>query len=786
MCALAALLTGLAIVAAAGFAPGHVTRFAAAGPAGHEWGSRDIRLPVDLAPVASAGIGRFDRAFWPAHPGAFLRTRGGGITATFSSEGASLRAPGGVLDMSAPSLGRGGDLVISRAWAPRASANEVRYGSASGTELFRNGPYGLEQDFTVFKRPQAGSGPLVIALPTSGSLAPVQAGGEVRFRSASGATVLRYGQLSVVDALGRRLPAVIRVRGAVVELRIRDDGARYPVRVDPFIAQARLPGEGKGTFGGGEGGSVALSADGSTALVGSWEGHEGGYALVFARAGTSWSEQAKLIPARGAMPRGFGESVALSADGNTALVGSGLGNVEYGAAWVFTRSGTTWTQQTYEPLKGNEVGGGEEGRGHFGSSVALSADGNTALIGGPSDLPESQEGAVWVFARSGTTWAQQGPKLKGAGEISSPGSAYSEAGFGHSVALSANGDTALVGAWRDHQSAGAAWIFERSGSSWIQQGGKLTGGEEVRSGQFGSAVALSADASTALIGGTTAAWVFARSGGGWLQQGPKLAASGQTGEGEGAFGAGVALSADGNTALIGGWANGPEQTGAAWLFARSGCSWSQQETLTGPTSVAKARFGYSVALSPDATTALIGAPGEELERGAAWVFIGPPRSAPSTGSACTSAGSPTGGAGTMTPSSPVLSGARQSHRRWREGGRLASIARRAPSPLGTILSFALNEPARISLTFTQRVVGRLKGRCVAQTPRNRRRSACVRTVTRGELFFAGRAGRDKISFYGRLSRTRRLQPGRYTAVITAVSAAGPRSAPAQLSFTIVR
>ena len=105
------------------------------------------------------------------------------------------------------------------------------------------------------------------------------------------------------------------------------------------------------------------------------------------------------------------------------------------------------------------------------------------------------------------------------------------------MALSANGDTALVGAWRDHESAGAAWIFERSGSSWIEQEGKLTGVEEVRDGQFGSAVALSADASTALIGGTTAAWVFARFGDSWLQQGPKLAASGQSGEGEGTFGA---------------------------------------------------------------------------------------------------------------------------------------------------------------------------------------------------------------------------------------------------------
>ena len=105
----------------------------------------------------------------------------------------------------------------------------------------------------------------------------------------------------------------------------------------------------------------------------------------------------------------FGSSVALSADGNTALIGGPGDNKDVGAAWVFTRSGSTWTQQG-EKLTGS----GESGEGEFGSSVALSADGNTALIGGPATTPNV--GAAWVFTRSGSTWTQQGEKLTGSGE----------------------------------------------------------------------------------------------------------------------------------------------------------------------------------------------------------------------------------------------------------------------------------------------------------------------------------------------------------------------------------
>jgi hypothetical protein len=172
-----------------------------------------------------------------------------------------------------------------------------------------------------------------------------------------------------------------------------------------------------------------------------------------------------------------------------------------GAAWVFTREGSTWTQQG-EKL----TGAGATASAEFASSVALSEDGETALIGGSAN--EGGVGAAWAFTHEGSTWIQQGEKLT-SGETASP------AGFGSAVALSANGTKALVGASGDALQAGAAWDFASEGAGWVRQGAKLTGGGESGAAAFGASVALSDAAHTALIGGPQdglgagAVWAFA-------------------------------------------------------------------------------------------------------------------------------------------------------------------------------------------------------------------------------------------------------------------------------------
>ncbi len=175
---------------------------------------------------------------------------------------------------------------------------------------------------------------------------------------------------------------------------------------------------------------------------------------------------------------GFGEFMALSADGNTAVIGGPHDNNNAGAAWVFTRSGSTWTQQA--KLVGDctsncaNEGTGESGEGEFGLYMAISADGNTVLIGGQSD--NNNAGAAWVFTRSGGAWTQQGAKLVGdcTSNCANEGTGESGEGqFGFSVALSEDGNTAVIGAPIDNKNAGAAWVFTRSGGAWTQQGAKL-------------------------------------------------------------------------------------------------------------------------------------------------------------------------------------------------------------------------------------------------------------------------------------------------------------------------
>jgi len=595
-----------------------------------------IQMPIGLATTASASIGASEPRFWTVRHGDSLQATGGGIHSTFSAAGAKFRVARGTLEMSLAGIGHGRSLGAVSAVPPTGSANRTIYSHGSISEFYNNGPYGLEQGFTV-ARPQRASGSLTLALGISGSLTPRQSGAQILFETSTGETALSYSQLRVTDATGRRLPARMSLSGRTVRLELDTHGARYPLQIDPFIQQGeKFNGTGATTephFGF----AAALSADGSTALVSAREDNgERGAVWVFTRSGETWTQQGPKLTGSEEVDTTpshvlFGESVALSADGNTALIGGRNDNTQRGAAWVFTRSGSTWSQQGPKLTGGSE----ELASGMFGETVALSADGNTALIGGFGDGAEAHgpglwgEGAAWVFTRSGSTWTQQGPKLRPTGEIKS--GTYTGGEFGGSVALSSDGDTALVSAVGDNYWVGAAWVFTRSGETWTQQGEKLTGSGEVGEGEFGSSVALSADGSTALVGGpgdtaeAGAAWAFTRSGETWTQQGEKLT-DGEAGEGW--FGLSVALSGDGNTALVGAPHTGGV-TGSAWVFKRSGEVWIEPgEKLTGGGESGEGWFGRATALSTDGEIALVTGTMDNTGAGATWAFKDPPAAAP--------------------------------------------------------------------------------------------------------------------------------------------------------------
>jgi hypothetical protein len=372
--------------------------------------------------------------------------------------------------------------------------------------------------------------------------------------------------------------------------------------------------------------SVALSADGNTAIVGapgpnnadrnkSPSAEPAGVAWVFTHTGGTWSKQPnKLVGSSNESGGGLwsqGTAVAVSADGNTAIVGGPSDNRTTGAAWVFTRNGGVWTQQgdklvgTYRPGESALPLG-------QGMSVALSGDGNTAIIGG-----WRTEGA-WVFTRSGGVWKQQGNKLVGTDAAG--------ARQGMSVALSGDGNTAIVGGWSDNHKTGAAWVFIRKNGVWTQQGKKFVGASAEGSAHQSTSVALSADGDTAIVGGpgdnrssrsvpyglgaAGAAWVFTRRGGVWRQQGDKLVSNSGARQG-----ASVALSADGNSALVGGLSD-DGGLGAASLFTRGGDQWMQSKKLVGTGAMTVS----AVALSSDGSIAVIGASNETGGVGASWVF----------------------------------------------------------------------------------------------------------------------------------------------------------------------
>ena len=656
------------------------------------------------------------------------------LHAHFSRRGIMVASGTAQLGMALSAYGHGSTLRPVGPAVPRASANRVRYARGAVAEWYANGPLGIEQGFDVAARPGPAAGPLTLSLALSGNLAARLRRGSVLFTGSGAAlrygglvATDAHGQVlrSWLELVQGHVLIRVADSGAVYPLRIDPMiqqgkkltgtgaigtgrfgytvalsgdgntaliGARYGIVGGEtgigaggawvFVRSAgtwsqqggKLVGTGhvgEGEFahvGEGEfGTSVALSGDGDTALIGGPADNEHlGAAWVFARSGSTWTQQGEKLTGTGeAGDGGFGRSVTLSADGNTAVIGANRDNGDVGAAWVFTRSGSAWAQQG-----GKLTGTGEAGQGEFGISVALAADGGTALIGGRGD--NGSAGAAWAFTRSGSTWAQQGEKLTGTGGVGGG------EGFGTSVALSENGNTALVGGPGDNEDVGAAWVFTRSGSAWAQQGAKLTGAGETGEGRFGLSVDLSADGNTALVGGPRddsnvgAAWAFTRSGSTWGQQGGKLTGGGETGAGEFGFsvalssdgntaltgvpedaaatggawaltrssglwsqqgpkltggdednseqGVLVALSADGNTALVGGW-NDDGRKGAAWVFTRSGGAWSQQgPKLVGAGVTAGDGFGTSVALSADGNTALIGAPGNEERKGAAWVF----------------------------------------------------------------------------------------------------------------------------------------------------------------------
>ena len=418
----------------------------------------------------------------------------------------------------------------------------------------------------------------------------------------------------------------------------------------------------------------AVDVDGDFAIVASPKNKGGGAAYIYSRDGTKWQQKRnririRMIPIDPDGASGFGVSVDLS--GETAVIGAVggvVGEDTVGAAYVFTQNEPPfWNQHTKlvagdrrggdqlgfaVAISGNEVitgapkhsaGGLASGAAYifeqkedgawvetiklsdgetaaedqFGISVSIS--GNLAVAGAQQDDDiEPNAGAAYIFERSGTLWLQ---RAKLAADDAKAGDL-----FGNAAAI--NGETVLIGAPGVDDAgpeAGAAYVFIRSDTEWIQQA-KLIGTDTSMFDHFGTAVALHED--TAVIGAhgkdevsedVGAAYIFVRNGGSWTQQAKLTHQNAVPGD---QFGRAVAIYGD--SALIGAHrsdATGPD-SGAAYIFTRTGDTWSQDFQLIPNDSGLGDEFGYAVDLTNG--VAIIGAPKEdrrEPDMGAAYVFV---------------------------------------------------------------------------------------------------------------------------------------------------------------------
>lgn len=418
--------------------------------------------------------------------------------------------------------------------------------------------------------------------------------------------------------------------------------------------------------------ATAMSQDGSTMVVAAWgedgagsgiNGDQGpgaedsGAVYVFVRGSDGWVQQAYIKASNAGSRDAFGESVALSADGNTLAVGApqedgadtGVngsqadGITDSGAVYVFTRAGDAWSQQAY--IKASNTGQGD----HFGEAVALSGDGRTLAVGAPrerspattvdgdqgDDAAALLSGAAYVFAWNGATWSQQA-YVKG--------SRSSQLDlFGTSVALSFDGNTLSVGAYGERGTeelaqSGSAYIFQRANGAWVEQE-VLRADIPAAQAFFGARLCLSADGNTLAVGAagdsgnakgvngprdpdplgdSGAAYVFVRNGAEWTQQAYVKASN--PGQGD-YFGFSVALSADGTTLAVGAIRedstatglngdqqdNAGEDVGAAYVFRRGGSVWSQTAYVKPIDKPLPKKFGGSVALSGDGRLLAAGA-----------------------------------------------------------------------------------------------------------------------------------------------------------------------------------
>jgi trimeric autotransporter adhesin len=571
------------------------------------------------------------------------------LAADFTAQGLEVRIGKARWVLALRAYGYGNSLRSVSTAAPQASANRVEYRRGALMEWYVNGPVGLEQGFTLNEPPGRANGqPLTITAALSGDLtvAVEQDGKALMMAKPDGHAVLRYTGLTAYDAKGRELRSWLELRGETLLVRVDDSDAHYPLVIDPFVQRAKLTAS-DGAANDNFGISVGVSADGNTVVAGSWHANANqGAAYLFVKPASGWAtttETAKLTASDGATNDFFGFSVALSGDSSTVVVGAfdastALGSK--GAGYVFVKPASGWVTTTETAkLTASDGAGGDQ----FGGSVAVSGAGDT-IVGGASGAKigsNANQGAAYLFVKPASGWATTTETAK---LTASDGAANDF--FGSSAAIIGDGSTAVVGAQATIgpiQGQGAGYVFVKPASGWVTttETAKLTASDGAKNDGFGSSVAVNGDGNTMVVGafdatlgsnsGQGAAYVFIKPVSGWATNmvfTAKLTASdGTAGD---RFGITVAVSGDGNTALVGALfasVGSNSSQGAAYLFVKPASGWAtttETAKLTASDGAANDSFGISVGISAGGNTAVVGSRGATIgsnsSQGAAYVF----------------------------------------------------------------------------------------------------------------------------------------------------------------------
>lgn len=509
---------------------------------------------------------------------------------------------------------------------PRIS---VRRGSGL-TEWYLDSPRGIEQGFTL-DRPAADGGSVSLAFELLGPLQALLRDDAVRFASASGGIGLRYGDLRAYDARHRALPARMELRGSRLTLVVDTAHATFPVTIDPLFTSTSTFADPEGASGYAFGNRVALSADGSTAIVsaGNSTATPGGAVYVYTQSQGQWSAQpVAVFEDPGAISTdAFGSSIALSADGSIAIVGA-YGVDDYaGAAYVYVRMDGSWSTT---PAQVFEDPAGTAGD-YFGDAVAISGDGTTAIVAAPqtTTIPATtgaDNGAVYAYqADKGSFPSIPSTRFTDPNATLTSGAQGGE-WFGSSVAISSDGNTLLVGADSEgigagNQAQGAAYIFKRSNGSWSTMPSVRFADPGATSlDYFGVSAALSGNGTTAAIaadGVDTAVYLFNVSNDVWTTT-PSTTFTDPGNAGTHSFGFALSLSSDASMLLVGS-PSANSLAGAAYLYTNAAGTWSNSPVvLDDPAGISNDFFGASLALSGTANTMLASAWGSAGYSGAVY------------------------------------------------------------------------------------------------------------------------------------------------------------------------